>query len=105
MPNIAEFTPKAVAALAGLSPQEHSSGTTIRRTGRISRMGSERLRRTLYMASLSNRRSDPALNGLVQRMLAMRKPPKVILLAIARKLLVFTHAIIRWQRPFALPAH
>ena len=54
LPNIAEFTPKALAAFAGLSPQEHSSGTTIRRPGRISRMGSERLRRTLHMASLSD---------------------------------------------------
>ncbi len=27
LPNIAEFTPKGLAAFAGLSPQEHSSGT------------------------------------------------------------------------------
>ena len=105
LPNIAEFTPKALAAFAGLSPQEHSSGTTIRRPGRISRMGSERLRRTLYMASLSSRRRKPALHGFVQRMLAAGKPPKVILLAIARKLLVFAYAIIRAQRPFALAVH
>ena len=104
LPNIAEFTPKALAAFAGLSPQEHSSGSTIRRPGRISRMGSERLRRALYMCSLSSKRRNPALTGFVQRMVAAGKPPKVILLAIARKLLVFAHAIVRKQKPFALMA-
>ena len=102
VPNIAEFTPRALAAFAGLSPQEHSSGSTIRRPGRISRMGSERLRRALYMCSLSSKRRNPALTGFVQRMVAAGKPPKVTLLAIARKLLVFAHAIVRTQRPFAL---
>ena len=61
-------------------------------------MGSERLRRALYMSSLSSRRRSPALTGFV----AAGKPPKVILLAIARKLLVFAHAIVRTQKPFAL---
>lgn len=104
VPNIAEFTPKALADLAGLSPQEHSSGTSIRQPARISRMGSERLRRALYMCSLSSRRRNPALTGFVQRMVAVGKPPKVILLAIARKFLVFAHEILRTQKPFALVA-
>ena len=64
-------------------------------------MGSERLRRVLCMASLSSKRRNPALKSFVQRMLAVGKPPKVILLAIARKLLVFAHAIIRTQKPSA----
>nr|WP_321986217.1 IS110 family transposase [uncultured Lichenicoccus sp.] len=104
VPNIADFTPKALAAFAGLSPQEHSSGSTIRRPGRISRMGSERLRRALYMCSLSSTRRNPALTSFVQRMVAAGYPPKVILLAIARKLLVFAHAIVRTQKSFALVA-
>ena len=67
-------------------------------------MGSERLRRALYMCSLSSKRRDPALNGFVYRMVAAGKPPKVILLAIARKLLVIAHAIVRTQKPFTLVA-
>ena len=104
VPNIAEFTPKALAAVAGLSPQEHSSGSTIGRPGRISRMGSERLRRALHMCLLSTRRRKPALTEFVQRMVAAGKPPKFILLAIARKLLVLAHAIVRTQKAFALVA-
>ncbi|AWV21435.1 Transposase [Roseomonas mucosa] len=62
------------------------------------------LRRALYMCALSSRRRNPALAGFVQRMRAAGKPPKVILLVIARKLLVFAHAIVRSQKPFALKA-
>ncbi len=104
LPNIADFTPKGLAAFAGLSPQEHSSGSTVRRPGRISRMGSERLRRALYMCALSSKRRNPALAGFVVRLAAAGKAPKVILLAVARKLLVFAHAIIRAQKPFKMAA-
>ena len=102
LPNIADFTPKGLAAFAGLSPQEHSSGSTVRRPGHISRMGSERLRWALYMCALSSKRRNPALTGFVARLTAAGKPPKVILLAVARKLLIFAHAIIRTQKPFEL---
>lgn len=102
LPNIADFTPKGLAEFAGLSPQEHSSGSTVRRPGHISRMGSERLRRALYMCALSSKRRNPALTGFVARLTVAGKPPKVILLAVARKLLIFAHAIIRTQKPFEL---
>jgi transposase len=100
LPNIAAFTPKALAAFAGLSPSEHSSGTLRRGTGGISRIGSERLRRTLFMCALSAKRTNKALAGFVQRMVAAGKPPKVVLVAVARKLLVYAHAVVRTQQPF-----
>lgn len=100
LPNIAEFTPKALAAFVGLSPSEHSSGSSVRRPGKMSRIGAERLRRTLYMCALSAKRTNTALAAFVSRMTAAGKPPKVILIAVARKLLVYAHAVIRTQRPF-----
>ena len=100
LPNIAEFTPKALAAFTGLSPQEHSSGTSVQKPGRISRMGSERLRGILYMCALSAKRSNKAFAEFVERMRRAGKAPKVILVAVARKLLVLAHAIIRSQKPF-----
>lgn len=87
VPNIAEFTPKGLAALAGLSPQEHSPGSIIRRLDASA--GSECLRRALYMCSLSGKQRNPALSEFVRRMITARKPPKVLLPAIARKLPVF----------------
>ncbi|HET6467067.1 MAG TPA: transposase, partial [Geminicoccaceae bacterium] len=103
LPNIAEFTPKALAAFAGLAPSEHSSGTSLRQTKGISRIGSERLRRALFMCALSAKRSNKMLAGFVQRLTAAGKPNKVILVAVARKLLVYAHAVVRTQRPFLPP--
>ena len=99
-PDIADFTPKALAAFAGLSPSEHSSGSSVRRPGKISRVGNERLRSTLYMCALSAARTNKALLGFVQRLKHAGKPPKVILVAVARKLLIYAHAVVRTQTPF-----
>ncbi len=100
LPNIAEFTPKALAAFAGLSPSEHSSGTSVRRPGKISRIGNQRLRGLLYMCALSAKRNNKALADFVRRMIDAGKLPKVILVAVARKLLIYAHAVIRTQKPF-----
>jgi len=100
LPNIAEFTPKALAAFAGLSPSEHSSGASVRRPGKICRTGNQRLRGMLYMCALSAKRTNKALADFVRRMAEAGKPPKVILVAVARKLLVYAHAVIRTQKPF-----
>ena len=99
-PDIADFTPKALAAFVGLSPQEHSSGSSVRRPGRMSKVGAERLRGTLFMCAFSAKRFNPRLADFVRRMADAGKPPKVILVAIARKLLVYAHAVIRTQKPF-----
>ncbi len=99
-PDIADFTPKALAAFVGLSPSEHSSGTSVRRPGKVSRIGTERLRSTLYMCALSAKRSNKPLAAFVARMTAAGKPPKVILVAVARKLLVYAHAVVRTQKAF-----
>ena len=100
LPSIAEFTPKALAAFAGLAASERSSGTSVRRPGRISRIGTQRLRSTLYMGALSARRHNKPLAAFVARLSAAGKPPKVILVAVARKLLVCAHAVIRTQKAF-----
>ena len=99
LPNIAAFAPKALAAFAGLSPSEQSSGRS-KSASHISRIGSARLRTALYLAALSAKRHNPNLAAFVQRMKAAGKPPKVILIAIARRLLVYAHAVIRTQTPF-----
>ena len=99
LPNIAEFTPKGLAAFTGLSPQEHSSGAR-RSLGGISRIGNATLRTALFLCALTARRHNPRLADFVKRMTGAGKPNKVILIALARKLLVMAHAVIRTQTPF-----
>jgi len=74
-PDIAEFTPKALAAFAGLLPSEHSSGASVRRPGKICRVGNQRLRGLLYMCALSAKRANKALADFVRRMAEAGKPP------------------------------
>ena len=102
LPNIAEFTPKGLAAFAGLSPSERSSGSSVRGRSHISRIGAARLRCALYLAALSAKRHNPRLADFVARMRSAGKPPKVTLIAIARRLLVYAHVVIRSQTPFDL---
>ena len=45
-------------------------------------------------------RTNKALLGFVARLKHAGKPPKVILVAVARKLLVYAHAVVRTQKPF-----
>ncbi len=72
----------------------------MRRPGKISRIGTERLRSTLYMSALSAKRNNKPLAAFVAHMYAAGKPPKAILIAVARKLLVYAHAVIRTQKTF-----
>ena len=99
LPNIADFTSKGVAAFAGLSPTEHSSGAKHHSSG-ISRIGNAAVRSTLYLGALSARRHNPRLQEFVSRMTNEGRPNKVILVAVARKLLLLAHGVIRTQKPF-----
>ena len=103
LPNIAEFEPKGLAAFAGLSPAEHSSGQRIR-PGGISRIGNPIVRSAMYLCALSARRHNPILASFAKRLQDAGKPNRVILIAVARKLLVLAHAVIRTQTAFAAEA-
>ena len=54
----------------------------------------------LFTGALSAKRTNKALAGFVSHLAAAGKPPKVILVAVARKLLIYAHAVIRTRKPF-----
>jgi transposase len=87
-----------IAALVGLAPFADDSGT--RRGGRHVRGGRAAVRRILYLAALSAVRYNPALKAFRGRLSARGKKPKVILTAVARKLLVIANAVIRTGLPW-----
>jgi len=93
---------KQISAFAGLSPQEHTSGSSVRGKTRVSKAGNPRLRAALYMCALSARRANPTLKAFGDRLKDAGKPPKVVLVAVARKLLVIACGVIKSQRPFQL---
>jgi hypothetical protein len=83
-----------LAALVGLSPSGQSSGSSVRRPGKSSHVGNDRLPATFYMCALSAARINRALLGFVQRLKHAGKPPNVILVAVARKLLGQAHVTV-----------
>ena len=98
LPEAGRVDRREVASLAGLAPRARESG---KYKGRRSLGdGRRHLRRALYMAALSALRHDGFLSGFVARMKADRKPSKVILMAVARRLLVIANAILRSRTPF-----
>ena len=59
------------------------------------------MRRALYIAAMHAARRVPTWTALRQRMIAKGKPVKVILIAIARKLVVALNAVFRDDVAFA----
>jgi len=78
---------KALAAYVGVSPTTYSSGTSVHGRGGISRASRGRTRQCLYLCSWTARRTNPACAAMYDRMKKAGKPPKLIGVALAHKLL------------------
>ena len=90
---------RAIAALAGLAPLANDSG---RRFAKRKIWGGRRkVRRALFIAAMHASRRVPAWAALRQRMIASGKPVKVVLIAIARRLVVALNAMFRDAVAFA----
>lgn len=98
LPELGQLDRRAIASLAGLAPKARESGK-FRGKRRIGQ-GRESVRRLLYMAALSLWRRPGAMGGLTARLLAAGKPPKVALIALARKIATIANAVLRDQKPF-----
>lgn len=98
LPELGREGHRRVAALVGLAPLADDSGQH-RGARRISG-GRGQVRSVLYMAALSARRHNPTLRALADRLTAAGKRPKVVLVAVARKLLVIANAILRSGKPW-----
>ncbi len=98
LPELGTMTGKQAAALAGLAPFARDSGT--RRGTRTIAGGRAGVRSALYMAALSAARYNPPLRAFRDRLRAAGKAAKVVLVAVARKLLVILNAMLRDGRPW-----
>lgn len=85
---------RELIAYAGLNPRHYQSGTISRR-GRISKVGNAALRKALYYAALVAKNRAAYFRPFVERLRAAGKPPKIIITAIMRKLLVLAHSLMR----------
>ena len=96
LPELGTLDRRAIASLAGLAPHPSQSGALLGRN----QIGGGRpcVRTALYMAGLVASRCDPNFKAEYQAMRADRKPAKVAIIAIARKLLVLANSLVKNDR-------
>lgn len=102
MPELGSMDRRQAASLEGLAPRARESGrwTGTRHLGDGRRI----VRRVLYMAAVSLTRRHSPFAATVQRLRNAGKPGKVIVIALARKILTIANAVLRDQKPFQCPA-
>jgi transposase len=98
MPELGSIDGGQAAALAGLAPYARESGTM--RGPRQIRGGRPDVRRAMYLAALSAARHKGPLKEFADRLRARGKRAKVVLIAVARKLLTIANAVLRTKRPW-----
>lgn len=98
VPELGRIDNKAAAALIGVAPFVHKSGTMVA-PARI-HGGRAAVRRILYMAAIAASRHNPVLKPFYDRLIAKGKPPKLALVAVLRRLVVFANAVLKSGQPW-----
>jgi transposase len=98
LPELGSLTNKQIAALVGVAPFNHDSGT--RRGKRGTWGGRPHVRSGLYMSTLVASRFNPVIRDFYKRLCEAGKPKKVALVACMRKLLTILNAMLKHHMPW-----
>ena len=101
LPELGTLDRRKIAALVGVAPLNRDSGQ--HQGQRRVWGGRAKVRSVLYMAALAARRFNPVIRDFAARLKAQGKPPKVVLVACMRKLLVIANALLRDSAPWTQP--
>lgn len=99
MPELGQITGEQAAALTGLAPIAHDSGTL--RGKRAIGGGRRVLRHVMFQAALVAAHHNPSLKPFADRLREAGKPHKVIITAVARKLVTIANALCRSRQKWA----
>lgn len=92
MPELGTINDKQIAALAGVAPINNDSGQAVGK--RSIKGGRYNVRCLLYQAALVASTHNQHLKAFAMRLKENGKPHKVILIAVARKLLVIANTLV-----------
>jgi transposase len=98
VPELGLISNKAAAALIGVAPFVRQSGTK-NAPARI-QGGRAAARSVFYMAAVTASQHNPVLAPFYDRLIAAGKPPKVALVAVMRRLVVYANAVLRSGQPW-----
>ena len=99
LPELGAVGRREIASLVGVAPFARDSGQ--KRGRRSVGGGRASVRCALYMAAMNAARFNPVYRPFYDRLIAAGKPPKVAIIAIARRLLVTLNAMIRDRSEWA----
>lgn len=93
-------TARQVAAFAGLTPCERVSGTSLHTKSRLSKIGSRRLRKALYLPALTALRYNPLVKAFGLRLSTKGKAKMIVIGAAMRKMLHLAFGVLKSQTAF-----
>ena len=103
IPQLKHFSSaRQAAAFAGLTPKQRISGSSVRGRTHLSKMGSARVRKALYMPAVASLKWNPLIQELYQRLRQRGKHSMAALGAVMRKLLHLIYGVLKSGKPFSL---
>jgi transposase len=93
MPELGSLSRTQAATLSGTAPLNCDSGKM--RGARITWGGRANARCSLYMSALVASRRNPVLSAVYNRLIANGKKPKVALVALMRKLVIYFNSLLK----------
>lgn len=99
--DVCEFdSPRQLAAYAGVTPRNISSGSSIHKKSRLSKTGNSNLRKILYMPAICAKRYNPIIHTFCLRLLKSGLRPMEVIGAAMHKLLHLIYGILKSGKPF-----
>lgn len=91
---------KALAAFLGVTPQQRTSGSSVRGKSVISRTGDTALRAALFMPSMAARKHNPIIKAFAERRLATGMAKRAVISAVTHKLVHLIYGVITNNQKF-----
>lgn len=102
LPELGTLNRHQAASLAGLAPHPQRSGTSMH--GDHIGGGRSCVRTALYMGAVCAIRCNPPFKAFYKRLIEQGKPPKLAIVAVARKLVVLANTIVKNDTPWTAQA-
>lgn len=101
VPNIDDFdNARQLAAFAGVTPKQRQSGSSIKGKSRLSKIGSRRLRKSIFFPAMSAKKHNPIVKTFCDNLAKKSKAKMVIIGAAMRKLMHIIFAVLKHKTSF-----
>jgi transposase len=98
LPELGAMRRGQASCLLGVAPFDRDSGQF--KGQRFIQGGRSRPRRLIYLAALAAKRFDAGLRAFAERLAALGKPPKVVTVAVMRKLIEAANLVLSRGQPW-----